>query len=78
MKYKMMFIDAPIIKTKQMGIPFPEVDGLRFTKDIEAAILEKEREGYELFSMNPVNSGKPKEGVTAFSITTGMILTFKK
>ena len=73
-----MFIDAPLIKTKQMGIPFSEVDGLLFSKNIEAAILEKDSEGYVLFSMDPVLSTKPKEGVTALSLTVGMILTFRK
>lgn len=73
-----MFIDAPLLKIKQMGIPMYEVDGLLFSKNIEAAILEKEVEGYELFSMNTIHSGKPKEGITQHGITTGMILTFKK
>ncbi|MEO1260896.1 MAG: hypothetical protein AAFZ15_19005 [Bacteroidota bacterium] len=78
MKYKTMFIDAPIIKTKISGFPMREINGLQFSKDIEAAVLEKEQEGYDLFSMNAVHSGKPKEGITAHGITTGMILTFKK
>ncbi len=73
-----MFIDAPLAKSKVMGMQMLEVDGLQFSKNIEAAILEKETEGYELFSMNPVHSGKPKEGITQHGITTGMILTFKK
>ena len=78
MKYKTMFIDAPIVKLKISGFPYHEVDGLKFSKYIEAAILEKEAEGYELFSMNTVHAARPKEGVMDHGITSGMILTFKK
>lgn len=73
-----MFIDTPIVKVKVGGFPYKETDGLQFSKNIEAAILEKEREGYELFSMNPVHAGKATEGFTSHGITIGMILTFKK
>ncbi len=72
-----MFIDAPILKFKVSGFPAREIDGLQFSKNIEAAIWEKEKEGYELFSMNPIHSGKPKEGISTHGITSGMILTFK-
>ena len=73
-----MFIDAPIIKVKVAGFHHKETDGLQFSKNIEAAILEKEHEGYELFSINPVHAGKASEGIIQHGITIGMILTFKK
>ena len=78
MQHKTMFIDAPIIKVRVGGIKYPEVDGLQFSKNIEAAILEKEMEGFELFSMNTVNCAKPKDGITDHGFTSGIILTFKK
>ena len=68
MKYKTMFIDAPIAKIKVAGFPMKELDGLQFSKNTETAILEKEMEGYDLFSMNTVHSGKPKEGITAHAL----------
>ena len=78
MKYKTMYINAPILKFRVSGFPAREIDGLQFSKDIEAAIWEKEKEGYDLFSMNTVHSGKPKEGISQHGVTAGMLLTFKK
>ena len=78
MQYKTMFIDAPIIKVKSGGINYREIDGLQFSKKIEAAIWEKQAEGFEFVDMHPITSPKPSEKVMSYSITTGMILNFRK
>ena len=73
-----MYIDAPIIKVKSGGIFYRKVDGLTFSKNIEAAIWEKQAEGYEFVNMHPINSPRPDEKIMSVSITSGMILNFRK
>ena len=46
MNYKTMFIDAPQIKEKQgMGTTIATINGDQLSRDLNAAIHEKEREG---------------------------------
>ncbi|MEO1260895.1 MAG: hypothetical protein AAFZ15_19000 [Bacteroidota bacterium] len=78
MQYKIIFIDAPIVKAKSGGITYREIDGLAFSRNIEAAILEKQSEGYEFVDMYPITSPKVKEKMHSAAITTGMMLNFKK
>ena len=79
MKYKTIFIDAPLVKEKKpLSTTLYEVNGDQFARDIDAAILEKEKEGFELISSTPVFSSKHVMGTFAYGYTTGVLLTFKK
>ena len=79
MFYKTMFIDAPLVKgEKKMGTSIYIVNGDQFARDIDAAIHEKAREGFELFSASPVASSKIISGVYSYNFTSGMTLIFKK
>ena len=78
MQYKIIFIDAPIVKIKSGGITYREIDGLAFSKLVEAAIIEKQAAGFEFVDMYPINSPKVREKMLGTSITTGMMLNFKK
>ena len=79
MTHKTMFIDAPLVKEKKgMGANLFTVNGDQFARDIDAAILEKEKEGFELINTMPVHSSKPVMGSFAYGYTSGVLLTFKK
>ena len=74
-----MFIDAPLIKgEKKLGMSIYITNGDQFARDIDAAIHEKEREGYVLFSSTPTTSSKLVSGAYGYSFTSGVILIFKK
>ena len=72
-----MFIDAPTVKEKYFGSSILVVNGDQFARDINAAVSEKENEGYELVNSIPVHSSK-HGGAFAYGFTTGVLLTFKK
>ena len=79
MKYKTMFIDAPLFKEKKVfGSGMKTVNGDQFARLINAAILEKEKEGYELVSSMPIHSSRVLAGSFAYGFTSGALLTFKK
>lgn len=74
-----MFIDAPLVKEKKVfGATLPTVNGDQFARLIDAAILEKEGEGYELVSSMPVHSSDVHMSSFAYGYTAGALLIFKK
>ena len=73
-----MFIDAPTLKEKKHGITRVDVNGDQFARDINAAVFEREQEGFELMSTTPVHSSKQSIGANSYGLTIGVLLTFKK
>ena len=79
MKYKTMFIDAPTIKNKgTFGMSMYETNGDQLAPDVDAAISEKELEGYELIEAMPVSSSLIYSSTYPYSFTSGVLLIFKK
>lgn len=79
MKYKTMFIDSPTIKSKAVfGMSTHEPNGDQLARDVEAAIFEKEREGYELLEAMPVTSSRMYSSTYPYSFTSGVLLIFKQ
>lgn len=79
MKYKTIFVDAPMVKSKSTwGMSIDEPNGDQFARYVDAAIEEKELEGYELSHTVPVNSSKILAASYPYSQTTGVLLIFKK
>ena len=79
MKYKTMFIDAPTIKNKgTFGMSMYETNGDQLARDVDAAISEKELEGYELIEAMPVSSSLIYSSTYPYSFTSGVLLIFKK
>ena len=79
MKYKTMFIDAPTIKNKgTFGMSMYETNGDQLARDVDAAISEKELEGYELMEAMPVSSSLIYSSTYPYSFTSGVLLIFKK
>jgi len=79
MSYKTMFIDAPLVKEeKRLGASIFTVNGDQFARDIDAAVHEKEREGFDLMNSTPIISSKTVMGSYTYSFTSGIMLIFKK
>ena len=79
MSHKTMFIDAPLVKAKKgFGSSLQVVNGDQFARLIDAAIIEKEREGYDLVSSMPTHASKVLAGSFAYGFTSGVLLIFKK
>ncbi len=69
--YKTLFIPCDEIKAKSaFSAQLPEINGDQLARDVQAALLEMEHEGYRLHSMSPVQS--------ANNYTDGMLLIFEK
>jgi hypothetical protein len=79
MKYKTIFVDAPMAKAKgTWGMSFNEPNGDQLARDIQAVILENVMEGFELTQSLPVTSSSTISGAYAYSFTSGVILIFKQ
>ena len=79
MNYKTIFVDSPLVKQKGVfasGIEDVNTDQL--AREMDAAIAEKEKEGYELFSTTPIAASKILMGAYPYSYTSGIMLVFKK
>ncbi len=78
MKYKTIFVDAATVKTKATwGMSLEEPNGDQLARDVDAAILEKEQEGYELKEAMPINAPKIYAASYPFTHTSGILLIFK-
>lgn len=78
MKYKTVFVDAATSKNKgTFSIAMEETNGDQLARDIQAAILEHDQDGLELFQSLPVTSSKTST-TYHYSLTTGVILIFKQ
>jgi len=79
MNYKTIFVDAPLAKGKSAwGVSVEETNGDQLARDVQATILENDLGGYELIQTVPVTSSKTFSGAYAYSLTTGVVLIFKK
>jgi hypothetical protein len=79
MSHKTMFIDAPLVKEKKgLGGSIQVVNGDQFARLIDAAIIEKEKEGYTLISSMPIHSSNIHMSSFAYGYTAGALLIFKK
>lgn len=75
-----MFVDAPLVKEKKLlGTSLAVVNGDQLSRDVDAAVNEKVKEGYELVTMLPIHSSRVGMGGSfSYGMTTGVLLTFKK
>lgn len=77
--YKTLYIPSSEIKVKStFSYVLPEVNGDQLARDIQAALVEMENEGYKLHSMSPVQSAKLHMSTYAYSFTDGILLVFEK
>ena len=77
MKYKTVFVDTPTVKKGSWGMKLDEVKGDQLARDVEATLLEKEQQGYELHEAMPVNSSVLYAGAHPATLTSGVLLIFK-
>ncbi len=79
MKYKTVFVDAPMAKAKgTWGVSFEEPNGDQLARDIQAVILENAMAGFELMQSMSVTASSTISGAYAYSFTSGVILIFKQ
>ncbi len=79
MSYKTLFIDTPTVKSKATwGMTIQDANGDQLARDVDAAILEKEHEGYELVQSMPIQSAMIYASSYPYSYTSGILLIFKQ
>ncbi len=77
--YKTMYIPSTEIKNKSaFSTGIPELNGDQLARDVQAALLEMEQQGYQLHSITPVNAGKLYYGSIGYTQTDGVLLVFQK
>lgn len=77
--YKTIFIPSDQIKPKSsFSTNLPEINGDQLARDVQAALVEMESEGYTLHSVTPVQSAKLYMSSFAYSHTDGVLLVFEK
>ncbi len=74
--YKTIFVDAHKGKKTSVWKPPTLIDGPQLARDVQAAIVELEMEGYRLFKMESV-MGNVMHGGAHKSKTEGMLLVFE-
>lgn len=77
--YKTLYIPSAEIKPKSsFSTAIPEVNGDQLARDVEAALVEMEQQGYKLHSMSPIQSSKLYLSAYAYNFTDGVLLIFEK
>jgi hypothetical protein len=77
--YKTLYIPAPDMKPKSaFATSIPEFNGDQLARDVQAALLEMESQGYRLHTMTPVQSSRLYGGSIGYSFTDGVLLVFEK
>lgn len=75
--YKVIYLDSTFLKKTSGEIRKGNLDGLTTANSLEALIVEQDKEGYDLFCINPVPG---MVVVSPYTITTatGFMVTFKE
>jgi len=77
--YKTIYIPSSEIKPKSaFSGTLPEFNGDQLSRDVQAALVEMENEGYKLHSMSPMQTAKLYMGSLAYNYTDGVLLIFEK
>ncbi len=75
--YISVFVESPRVKSKgAFNFVYGRVNGDDMARQLQALLLEKASEGYELVSVTPLNSC-PSEGGVQRTITEGLVVVFK-
>ena len=77
--YKVVYVESSFLKKKKALAVHNEgqVDGYSLSRDLEALLVDEEKQGYEVFSIVPIASNIGKFGQT-LSITRGLMVTLKR
>ncbi len=76
--YKVEFLETSIAKSTWKDTVRGEVDGRTTSKDLEAMLLEKDKEGYELVSVVPTTGVVKISSTVHHVMTAGFMVTFRK
>ncbi len=77
--YKTIYIPTPETKPKSMfSAQIPELNGDQLARDVQATLIEQEAEGYYLYSITPVQSGRLYMSSMVYSHTDGVLMVFRK
>lgn len=74
--YKVEYLESHVLEKNVEWKRKATIDGYYTSKDLEALILERAKQGYELFSIVPLTGSAVK---SPYSVTTtiGFMVTFK-
>ncbi|MDH3650852.1 MAG: hypothetical protein OEQ53_14295 [Saprospiraceae bacterium] len=75
--YKVVFVENTFLKKTVGQIRKGNVDGMTTSKELEALLVEKHEEGFELKDISPVN-GLVVSSPYSINTTLGFMVTFKK
>ena len=74
--YKVIYLETTILQ-KKWAVK-GHLDGLTTAKELEALLLEQDKNGYEVFSIAPMNTNSVGAGAMPVIVSAGFMITFKK
>ncbi len=74
--YKVIFLESTFMKKKKIRKGF--LDGLTTSRELEALLVDQQKQGFEFVSMVPVTGTTSITLGTVYNETLGFMVTFKK
>ena len=74
---RVKYLPSTFVRKTKDAQKIGKLDGVATAKEIEALIIEQEKEGYQLFSITPL-PGQVHTAVSYFQTVTGFMITFQK
>ncbi len=74
--YKVIYLDSTFVTKRKFQHGY--LDGLTTSKELEALLIEQDKEGYDLFSIVPIVGNVSPAKYVITDETTGFLVTFKK
>ena len=74
--YKIIYLPSTISKKKTDSLQKGNIDGMVISHEMEALLIEQDKEGYDLISITPI-VGTVIASPYSISTTTGFMVTFK-
>ena len=75
--YKVVYLESTIINKSIDWNRKGNTDGLSTSMELEALLIEEDKNGFELFSITPIMGNAIKSPYTSYT-TIGLMVTFKE
>ncbi len=75
--YEVVYLESSILEKNSKHLRKGNLDGLSTSKELEALLIEKKKDGFELHNLTPLN-GVVVASPYSINTTIGFLVTFKR